>query len=143
MENKETEQAVIVVAEMSKTNENQFGKFKDADSLFNAYKALESEFTKRSQELVAAKEAVKNAREEYDRLTCNLNNILDDDDFVVKAADDERVYNKAIEKFLITKRQTPNIPMLNNEFGVPAVSGVVRPKTLEEAARIALKIINS
>lgn len=42
---------------------NQFGKFKDADSLLKAYNSLEAEFTKRSQRL-ANLESENNAREQ-------------------------------------------------------------------------------
>ena len=65
---------------------NEFGKFKDAESLLKAYNNLEAEFTKKSQKLASLEsESLKNQNE--------LN----------KKAEQERVVDEFVSKFEIAK----------------------------------------
>ena len=58
------------------SNEN-FGKFKDAESLLKAYSSLEAEFTKKSQKL-AMLEVEKQQKEEISQKQSELNKKIDD-----------------------------------------------------------------
>ena len=110
-----------------------YGKFADAEALYQAYRALESEFTKRSQESAKIK---KELEEENNRLALQFAGILSDEDFLEKMAHDERITERVIRNYLTSKLGTGDVPMLTGG-GAPCASSVKKPKTLEEAKALA------
>ncbi|MCL2374910.1 MAG: BREX-1 system adenine-specific DNA-methyltransferase PglX [Firmicutes bacterium] len=110
-----------------------YGKFADAESLYQAYRALESEFTRRSQESAKIK---KELEEENNRLALQFAGILSDEDFLEKMAHDERITERVIRNYLTSKLGTGDVPMLTGG-GAPCASSVKKPKTLEEAKALA------
>jgi len=122
--------------------EKKFGKFKDSDALYTAYKNLESEFTRRNQELKIVKEASIGLETKVADLTSRLDSILDDEEFIDKCVANEQVYSKAVLAFLNSKSSDEVvIPVLTGSVG--QATGVVpkKAKTLEEAKKLAKLIL--
>jgi len=118
-----------------------YGKFADAESLFKAYKALEAEFTKRCQELKALEHGLRVSEEELLALKTRLETVLDDEDFLDKAALDGRVQERVIRTYLTARTGLPCTPLLRTGFGFAAGTAVRKPKTLEEARTLAEELL--
>jgi len=117
------------------------GKFKDADALHKAYKELESEFTKRNQELSKCRELVRGLEAQLAVAQERIDNILSDESFRDKAVLDEGIFAKAVERFLNARRLSDSVPLLTSGMGQAAASVVRKPKTLAEASKLAAQLL--
>jgi len=120
---------------------NKFGKFKDADVLYAAYKNLESEFTRRNQELKTVREEAEQLQSQIETLQSRLAGILQDEEFIDQCVQNEEIYSRAVLAFLNSKANTPAVPVLNSEIGQAAATALGKPKTLEEAKKLAELIL--
>jgi len=143
MEHENTIQNTPVTADEQLEKKFEYGKFKDADALYSAYQSLEAEFTRRNQELKQAKETASEAAIKTTELQNKLHSILDDEEFIDKCVQNEQVYSRAVLAFLNSKSntQTDAVPVLTAQMGQPAAAVIAKPKTLEEAKRLAKLIL--
>ena len=121
--------------------DNKYGKFENADTLYEAYKNLESEFTRRNQELSKAKQSSQELQGQVQQLMAKLENILSDNDFCIKAAANDSVYRLAVEHFLTSKTNETAVPVLTAGIGQTVAIKAAKPKTLEEASKLALALL--
>jgi len=122
--------------------EKRFGKFKDAYTLYTAYKNLESEFTRRNQELKQAKDIASEASGKTAELENRLTNILDDEEFINKCVANEQVYSRAVLAFLNSRSNNADVvPVLTGGVGQAAALAPKKAKTLEEAKRLAVLML--
>ena len=145
MEHRTDEQTEVLTqsagAEMNtgdKKTEVSFGKFKDAESLFRAYNALEAEFTRRSQRL----------RELEGRLDADKAKAPNQGGGEQKEKSDEKAQMQISEKpkddFLSGERaeEIPPNPVKVMGGGAPVAMPPRRPKTIAEAGELARNFFN-
>lgn len=121
--------------------QNKFGKFPGGAELYKAYCALEAEFTKRCQEFKRLEGSLLQAGEENRSLKERLAKILDDEDFLEKAALNERLSDKVIRAYLARFNGLRNVPLLKSGSGFAATVPAKKPKTLEEAKALAERFL--
>jgi len=119
----------------------KFGKFEDENALYEGYKSLESEFTKRCQEHKKLKEVVNDLTTEVASLQNKMSNILADEEFIELAAKDKNIYQRAVLDFLNSKASVDIMPVLGSGIGQAAAAVVAKPKNLREASALALKLL--
>ncbi|MCL2061237.1 MAG: hypothetical protein FWH03_01240 [Firmicutes bacterium] len=130
---KPTEQAIA---------EKRYGKFCDADALFKAYKALEAEFTKRCQEAKALEYSAVESAQECTRLKTKLDQILTDEEFLERAAQDVRVAERVVKSYLTERLLAPKpAPVLQGSVGFSVSAPAPKPKTLEEAKYLVQQML--
>jgi len=148
IENKENIKSSEELENAQNQVNNKFGKFSTAEKLFEAYNNLEKEFTKQNHALYKERDVVK---ELQDSLDCakkelaialeRLENILCEEEFIETCSNNEDVFNRVVEKFLGSRRDIEVAPVLTSRLGQAAASRVTKPKTLEDAKRLALKML--
>ncbi len=133
-----TQAAVAEVETGDKKTEVSFGKFKDAESLFRAYNALEAEFTRRSQRLRElegrlqedkAKAPEEGGGEQIEKSGEVVNNLLKQSpktDFSNGNGQAESV----------------SVPVKVMGGGAPVAMPPRRPKTIAEAGELARNFFN-
>lgn len=120
------------------------GKFKNEEQLLQAYKALESEFTKRCQiikelekQLADTSAELKSALTQPDFAVC-----LEDEEFVRENIfANERLKDAIVAMYLEDLCKTPSLSTLPSSMGRTPLSPIKRPKTLLECKALAEKII--
>ena len=120
--------------ETQQPEDSKFGKFVSGEALYSAYRALESEFTKKAQENSKLKQVVIDLE----------NSAFAEENFVEKAAQTREVIERVVKDYLNSKLKnatTVAIPVLTSKLGQAAAARVVKPKTLEEAGRLAAKLL--
>ena len=113
-------------------------KFKSVDALLRAYEALEAEFTRRSQRLRALEEANKAAPVKQEQpsacetLPCEVS---EEGERAVRTAPEE---GSGAEKPAPSEGiALPRVPLMTRS-GAGISAPQLRPKTIEEAGRLAL-----
>lgn len=109
-------------------------KFESVETLAKAYTALEAEFTRRSQRL-------KELEKENKALKApdGENTALSPEDFVSKAASDERVKNAVLGEYLKSVSLSRTVPLVTGGSAVTAPRTV--PKTVREAGMLAKEFL--
>lgn len=105
MENETIEQPVVEPETHSENNEGSiYGKFKDAETLLEAYNSLEAEFTRKSQKLSELQKKLeeKNDISNNDSIENVLNNITDSEK-----------YKKEVMEILDKNQDLSNLPNKN------------------------------
>ena len=125
---------------MIEHEKTELGKFADAAALYKAYRSLEAEFTKRCTEIKTQREAARILTEENAALRKKLENILFDAEFLEKAAADEQIKACVIHNYLSSLGSSVCPPVLKGNSGFFAGAKLKKPKTLEEARRLAEKL---
>lgn len=131
----QTQTAEAEVTHGEDKGEISLGKFKDVEALLNAYNSLQSEFTKRCQKIKELesrvnddKTAVPSAQDSEP--TSQANTTLIDKDSVLK------------EYLLDVLGKKPSAIIMDGA-GVGVKTPVNRPTTIEEAGKLAKKLLNN
>ena len=131
----QTQTAEAEVTHGEDKGEISLGKFKDVGALLNAYNSLQSEFTKRCQKIKELesrvnddKTAVPSAQDSEP--TSQANTTLIDKDSVLK------------EYLLDVLGKKPSAIIMDGA-GVGVKTPVNRPTTIEEAGKLAKKLLNN
>ena len=131
----QTQTAEAEVNKGEDKGEISLGKFKDVGALLNAYNSLQSEFTKRCQRIkeleskaIDDKTTVPSTKESEP--TTQANTTLIDKDSVLK------------EYLLDVLGKKPSAIIMDGA-GVGVKTPVNRPTTIEEAGKLAKKLLNS
>ncbi len=130
----QTAEAEIIKGEDK--GEISLGKFKDVGALLNAYNSLQSEFTKRCQKI-----------KELESKTSN------DDKTIVPSANQSTPTNQAnttlidkenvLKEYLLDVLAKQPSAIIMDGAGVGVKTPVNRPTTIEEAGKLAKKLLNS
>lgn len=116
----------------TETEAVSYGKFKDASALLNAYNSLEAEFTKRCQkikeleaELSAADKgkAPAQTQEKEEKIETNKDDIL-----------------KSYVREVLLKKQSA---IVLDGAGIGVKTPVQRPRTFEQAGKLAVEILKN
>lgn len=125
-------------ADLSEQAASNFGKFKSAEDLLNAYNALSKEFTKRCQHLKDVKQQLDRREKEAQAVN------LEDDEFISRnILPSEKINNLVISKYLQALSNLGSVQVLGARLGSTALSPIKRPKNLEEAKKLADIMIKS
>ena len=124
---------------------------KNANPLEKAYKALESEFTKRCQALAILREENENLKRTVNELLSKVEGnvcpdyaqILADERFLYEhALKDEGLRTMIIKDYLKNLSSQNTVSVLRGGVGESALAPVNKPKSLAEAKKLAEIIIN-
>lgn len=119
------------------TNETvSYGKFKDADALYKAYNALESEFTKRCQKIKELEGKIERVDKQEERSLDGINQESVPTEKEISAEEENEVIQKYLKALISSK---PKAVMIKG--GESVVTPVKRPKTIAEAGNLAKEII--
>ncbi|MBE5736805.1 MAG: hypothetical protein E7348_00185 [Clostridiales bacterium] len=123
-----------------KKSEVSFGKFKDVDSLVNAYNSLQSEFTKRCQKIKELESKIaegqqKTADHQVDEKIQTDKN--EPSNIGENSVDKEDVLKEYLLDVLNKKPQA----IVMDGAGAGVKTPVSRPKTIEEAGNLAKKLL--
>ena len=131
----QTQTAEAEVTHGEDKGEISLGKFKDVGALLNAYNSLQSEFTKRCQKIK------------------ELESRVNDDKTAVPSAQDSQPTSQAnttlIDKENILKEYLLDVlgkkpsAIIMDGAGVGVKTPVNRPTTIEEAGKLAKKLLNN
>lgn len=128
MENETLEQLVAepeVLCEQPENSESSmYGKFKDAQSLLDAYNSLQAEFTRKSQKLAEIQKDLEKT-EEFSK-SDSLENIISD-------ANDLEKYKKEVTEILDNDESISNLPNRN----------LIALKIIKEAERKSAETLNN
>lgn len=109
-----------------------YGKFKDANALFSAYNALESEFTKRCQKI---KEL------ETQLLAVDKDKTPTKTEVEQEQKVKEEVENQAIKDYLKSILSRKQSAIVLDGAGVGGVTPIERPKTFQQAGLLAKELL--
>ena len=119
------------------TNETvSYGKFKDADALYKAYNALESEFTKRCQKIKELEGKIERVDKQEERSLDGINQESVPTEKEISVEEENEVIQKYLKALISSK---PKAVMIKG--GESVVTPVKRPKTIAEAGNLAKEII--
>lgn len=113
------------------TGEISFGKFKDAQSLLNAYNSLEAEFTKRCQRL----KELEGERRGDQTPPASLGEAAGAPEVTPELR--EKVVGEYLKELFAAKSSA----VVLGTGGMPVTKPVPRPKTIDEAGKLALELI--
>lgn len=127
-----------VEADIESTGEDKvevsLGKFKDVQSLVNAYNSLQAEFTKRCQRLKELESKI----EKGDKTNVPQEQTDEHAKPNTTFIDKEQVLKEYLLEVLGKKSQA----IVMNGTGVGVKTPVNRPKTIEEAGKLAKNLLN-
>ena len=133
-----TEQTQTAEADVENTGEEKvevsLGKFKDVGALVNAYNSLQAEFTKRCQRLKELESKIENG----DKTSVPQQPTNDHAKQNTTFIDKEEVLKEYLLEVLGKKPQA----IVMNGTGVGVKAPVNRPKTIEEAGKLAKNLLN-
>lgn len=130
------------------TGEVSLGKFKDVEALVNAYNSLQSEFTKRCQKIKELESKLQGESNALPKDTVHLNNSSENIENMKKYADltekaDESQKNDVLKEYLLEViKNKPSAIMLDGT-GAGVKTPVNKPKTIDEAGKLAKMIFNN
>lgn len=137
----EKETAVDYGSEQAAGAVSGFGKFKNTEELLRAYNALEAEFTKRCQRLKEAgleAERLRAAQAAGRDTKADFLSLVEDEEFLDSVIIcNPRVKAKIIEGYLRALEGCAPAKVLGGGRGRTALQPAARPKTLEEAKKLA------
>ena len=130
------------------TGEVSLGKFKDVEALVNAYNSLQSEFTKRCQKIKELEAKLQGESKTLPKDTVQLNNQSENIENTKKYADlteraDESQRKDVLKEYLLEViKNKPDAIMLGGA-GAGVKTPVNKPKTIDEAGKLAKMIFNN
>ena len=123
-----------------KKSEVSFGKFKDAESLVNAYNSLQSEFTKRCQKIKELEG--KLAESENKTTTQNINEKSENEQAQAVEVGEKRVdKDDVLKEYLLDVLGKKPKAIVMDGAGAGVKTPVSRPKTIEEAGNLAKNLL--
>ena len=123
-----------------KKSEVSFGKFKDAESLVNAYNSLQSEFTKRCQKIKELEG--KLAESENKTTTQNINEKSESEQAQAVEVGEKRVdKDDVLKEYLLDVLGKKPKAIVMDGAGAGVKTPVSRPKTIEEAGNLAKNLL--
>ena len=123
-----------------KKSEVSFGKFKDAESLVNAYNSLQSEFTKRCQKIKELEG--KLAESENKTTTQNTNEKSENEQAQAVEVGEKRVdKDDVLKEYLLDVLGKKPKAIVMDGAGAGVKTPVSRPKTIEEAGNLAKNLL--
>ena len=148
--------------------EMNFGKFANAQALFNAYQNLEREFTKKSQQLKELKkqfdcdndENILSPQQDTDNFAMqnptestlyadnpvqasvkDADNILADKDFMENHVfNNPKVANEVLQRYLLALSKLDLPQTINGKSGAMSLTPPKKPQSLKEASVLAKKL---
>jgi len=125
----------------------RIGKFESPETLLKAYESLEAEFTKRCQRLKEFEKEnteLKESAADKARIVESAKTVLKDDGFVTEhVLSDEGITSRVITQYLENINANGAPGLLGARAGGAVLTPPKRPKSLEEAKRLAEVIFNS
>ena len=115
--------------------EVSLGKFKDVNALKSAYDSLQAEFTKRCQRI----KELESAAEKADKTSVPTSSEIDNGKEILKSITDkdkENILKDYLKEVLNSKQKA----IVLDGFGIGVKTPSNRPKTIEEAGRLATDI---
>ena len=136
--NEKTENLIeqpAVAEKITGNNDKQqvsLGKFKDVNALKSAYDSLQAEFTKRCQRI----KELESQKEQVDKTAVPTSSLIDNGKENLKSITDEDKENilKDYLKEILTSKQKA---IVLDGFGIGVKTPNSRPKTIEEAGKLA------
>ena len=132
----QTQPAEAEIIKGEDKGEISLGKFKDVGALLNAYNSLQSEFTKRCQKIKELESKVSN-----------------DDKTIVPSLEQSEPTNQAnttlegkekvLKEYLLDVLAKQPSAIIMDGAGVGVKTPVNRPTTIEEAGKLAKKLLNN
>ena len=105
---------------------------------FKSYKSLEAEFTKRCQKLKELEENNAKLENKLQELSHSAERVLEDEEFIEsRVLRDSNIVNKIIAEYLSSLSNPRGAPTLSSNLGRSALTPVKKPKSLEEAKKLA------
>ena len=133
-----TQNTQTAEADIENTGEDKvevsLGKFKDVGALVNAYNSLQAEFTKRCQRLKELESKIENSDKTSVPQEQTDEHAKPNTTFI----DKEQVLKEYLLEVLGKKPQA----IVMNGTGVGVKAPVNRPKTIEEAGKLAKNLLN-
>ena len=120
--------------EGGKEGEVSLGKFKDVDALLNAYNSLQSEFTKRCQKIKELESKMGTGDKTEVPPQSQEENSSDGD---TTSKDD------VLREYLLDVMKKKSKAIVMDGAGVGVKTPVNRPTTIEEAGKLAKKLLNN
>ncbi len=134
----QTQTAETEIIKGEDKGEVSLGKFKDVSALLNAYNSLQSEFTKRCQKIKELES--KKTDDKADTLTVPSN---------TKGEPQNQANTTLIDKENVLKEYLLDVlgrqpsAIISGGSGVGVKTPVNRPTTIEEAGKLAKKLLNN
>ncbi len=120
--------------------DKQMGKFENAKQLYEAYCALESEFTKRCQKIAEMEKELVAYKNQNTNLV-DINKLLADEDFVREyVLTNENIIGAVVSEYLKSLKRKDRISVLGSD-GAVALFVSKKPTSLKEAKELADVII--
>ena len=121
--------------------DKQMGKFTSVKQLYDAYLALESEFTKRCQKIAEQEKMLEELKKASTMDGIDARALLADDDFVNEyVLTDERIISAVVSAYLKTLKGKDRTSVLGSG-GTVALYVSKKPTSLKEAKALADVII--
>ena len=125
----------------------RIGKFESPETLLKAYESLEAEFTKRCQRLKEFEKentTLKESAADKGRIIEDAKSVLRDERFVAEhVLPDESITSRVITQYLENLNANGVPGLLGAGTGGAVLTPPKRPKSLEEAKRLAEVIFNA
>ncbi len=129
---------------------SKYGKFKDADSLFEAYNALQSDYTKKCQAVAEYKKLLadnedNSPKDSTDKAVSGTLSAEEREELLAKyVLNNEKLRDKLIAKYF-DDLILPNSPRLiaSDRGSSAVVSPTNKPHSLEEAERVVRGILEN
>lgn len=137
-----TQTAGAEIEQGVKTQEVSLGKFKDANALLSAYNSLQSEFTKRCQKIKELEQIVNKVDKVNDetltptQVECNENRVGASG---ITDKDKENILKDYLKEILDSKSKAIVLDSMGSGIKTPCA----KPKTIEEAGKLAKEMLNS
>ena len=119
--------------------EVSLGKFKDVGALLNAYNSLQSEFTKRCQKIKELESKVNVDDKTQDKESVPSNQSATTNQANTTLIDKENV----LKEYLLDVLGKQPSAIIMDGAGVGVKTPVNRPTTIEEAGKLAKKLLNN
>ena len=135
----DNERVTADTAEAEKENKAAavLGKFKDVQTLMQAYTELEAEFTRRSQRL----KELENGNKAEDNSDGKISSPSGpcDDELIKSALSNEKVKNAVIGEYLKSVSGAQSVPLIAGGGGVAAPK--FTPKSVKDAGKLAIEFL--
>jgi hypothetical protein len=130
------------------TGEVSLGKFKGVEALVNAYNSLQSEFTKRCQKIKELESKLQGESNALPKDTVRTNNSSENIENIKKYADltekaDESQKNDVLKEYLLEVIKNKPTAIMLDGTGAGVKTPVNKPKTIDEAGKLAKMIFNN
>ena len=110
------------------------GKFKDVNALKNAYNSLQAEFTKRCQRI----KELENATEKVDKTAVPTSTEINREEILKSITQEEK--DNILKDYLKEVLNSKQKAIVLDGYGIGVKTPINKPKTIEEAGRLATEI---